>query len=102
MATIDDMSGMIRCETGNELLIGPEPIETIAQEWLDAGFTCESAPAWWRAGCFLADSTAQLREAGMTPEQAEVDCPQFPGTSWGYAYCNCDVSIEAVRDAVAA
>lgn len=96
----DDMITAIKTTTGGrEFVAGNEDIDVAAQRWIDAGFDAESAPTWWEAGCFDADRTAQLRDAGLSPDDVSGMCPRFEGMSWGYAYCNGDVSLQGVLDA---
>lgn len=79
-------------------IVGMEDTADVAQSWLDAGFTIEDVSDWWDAGCWDADRTALLRDAGLTPEQVATTAPAsvLEGRSWGYAHSNGDVSTEAV------
>lgn len=78
------------------LIVGMEDTADVAQSWLDAGFTIENVSDWWDAGCWDADRTALLREAGLTPEQVATPAPPsiLEGRSWGYAFCNNDCNID--------
>ena len=45
--------------------------ETMAQEWIDAGFDdAEEIEDWLRAGCVSAAGAQMLERAGITPQQA--------------------------------
>lgn len=95
---IADMATMIRTTTGMmDFIAGNEAVETAAECWVDAGFTSDDAPAWWEAGCFDAERTAELRNAGLTPEQVSERRTEEEPESWGYAYCNGDVGLAKLR-----
>lgn len=47
--------------------------ESVAQQWIDAGFDDpEEVEAWLRARCFAAAQAQVLEAAGFTPEQAAL------------------------------
>ena len=49
------------------------PTESVAYEWLAAGFDdVEEIEDWLRARCFRARHARQLERAGFTPEQAAL------------------------------
>lgn len=75
-------------------LTGGGRADVVAQEWLDAGFTVDDVVGWWQAGCFYAQRTKKLRDAGLTP--ADVAAEDGNGETLGYAYCEGDVSLEFV------
>jgi hypothetical protein len=75
-------------------LVGNERPEDIATSWEGAGFSAEEAEAWWAAGCWDADCTAALRDAGLTPAQVSVAHPD--GESYGYRCCNGDCVIDDI------
>lgn len=68
-----DMDRMIAAvsEAGSRAY-GNEALGAVAQEWIDAGFDEVDAAQWLGAGCFDANTAAELRKAGVTPEQAAV------------------------------
>ena len=94
-----DMATTILTTTGAVDMIagGRENVDRIAQEWVDAGFTADDAPAWWEAGGFDAARTAYLRDMGLTPELAGEDHPTRDCT-WAYGYSNGDISDLEVSD----
>ena len=101
---VADMITAIRCTQGGvDFLAGSESVEQAAQEWIDAGFTAGSAADWWEAGCFDADRTAELRDAGLTPDQAgqrHDDLSDVGARSIGYAYCNLDISLHRAEEMI--
>ena len=99
--THEEMKTLIRCQQGGYEFIGGGNETTLiaaAESWIANGFSAD-AEDWWRAGCFDADRSAEMRDSGLTPADIDVDCPGFPGTSWGYARCNSDVSFNDVISA---
>lgn len=99
---IREMAGVIRATQGAVDFIagGNSYVEEIAAEWVAAGFTTQSASAWWQAGAFSAERAAEMRDDGLTPEQvSHADCPKLEGYSWAYARCNGDCSRQDVIDA---
>lgn len=80
-------------------LTGGENSADVAQEWLDWGFEAETVEDWWDAGCFDPQRASELQDNGLTPEAISTQREE-DGKSWGYAYCNGDVSMQAVLDAV--
>lgn len=94
---IADMATTIRTTTGMvDFIAGNESVEDAAQCWVNAGFTADDAPAWWEAGCFDADRAAALAGSGLTPEQVSERRTEEEPESWGYAYCNADVTLAKV------
>ena len=92
------MTGMI--ELVNEYdqggrLTGGESTIKVAHEWFVAGFTVDDVVGWWQAGCFDAQRTKELRDAGLTPEN--VTAEDEDGNLLGYAYCNGDITLGYVK-----
>jgi hypothetical protein len=88
-------------ESFGEFAYGSD-LEGAVQEWLDAGFSPSEADAWLEAGCFNASDAASLRDAGVTPDQAQaitnesVGRGHYPHTI-GYKVANGDMTVsEAV------
>lgn len=101
---VEQMAGMIRVTQGGVDFIagGNANVDVVAAEWVDAGFSPESAAEWWQSGAFMADRAAQMRDDGLTPEQVAATCDKNDdGVSWGYARCNGDCSRQDVIDACA-
>ena len=82
----------------------------VAAEWIDAGFTPGLADKWCDIGCWDAGITAQLRDAGLTPEQAlaaadaltdGLDDPAEVYTDGDpiYSACNRDINVQVIVDA---
>jgi len=92
----------------------------VAAEWLAAGFTAVQAADWIaHARCFTALAAAELRDAGLTPNDAasvvpdadpdadlpdsEIDreigiySPVPGGETNGYLVANCDLTIDEAR-----
>lgn len=77
------------------------PAETVAREWLGAGFDDpEEIDDWLRARCFRAAGAQKLERAGITPEQAAI--PTTEGTSdyedtIGYKTTRGDLGLDEAR-----
>ncbi len=84
----------------HEWLTGSDSVEDTAENWVYAEFSAPTVSDWWDAGCFDAEQTAKLRDAGLTPDDVSGNCKDH-GFSWGYGFSNCDVSLEDVLDAAA-
>lgn len=76
-------------------LTGGVYTDLVAQEWEAAGFTVDNVADWWDAGCWCPTSTAELRDAGLTPE--DVAAKDRNGISLGYAYCNKEITLNFVK-----
>lgn len=76
----------VRDNDAGDWLTGGDPIEGIAQEWLDFGFDDEDVVPWWKAGCFMPYETSELRAQGFTPEQVGLK-PEGETETIGYLYC---------------
>lgn len=80
----------------------PSRYAIIAEEWVDAGFSADSAEKWWGAGCFDADSAADLRDAGLSAESVGQMHDEFGGSaSIGYCLANGDITLADVRQLLA-
>ena len=90
-------------ESAGEVIHGDQPHE-IAEQWIDAGFTSDEAKAWWDAGAFDAASAAELRDAGIAPEDVGmISDREMPAENVTIAYwhSNGDMDLDAVRAAIA-
>lgn len=82
---------------GREFITGSNPVEEIAQEWIDAGFRASEVTEWWEAGCFDADRTATLRDNAVRPDEiSDIVEDDATSTSVGYAFCNGDITLQDV------
>ncbi len=75
--------------------------ETLAREWLDAGFDDpEEIDDWLRARCFDAAGAQKLERAGITPEQAALltseGVSDYEDTI-GYKTSRGELSLDAAR-----
>lgn len=80
---------------------GVEDPATVAQQWAEHGFAADDVQAWLDARCFDPDAAAELRDAGITPEQASTRTDAGTGgyaDTIGYKVANGDLGIPAVRD----
>ena len=71
--------------------------EAIADAWTGAGFGVDDAAEWWESECWDAGRTAELRAAGFEPGEAGK---RLKGRTVGFWFCNCDLSINQVRDLI--
>jgi len=58
---------------------GPYDVRYVAHEWRDSGFSVDEADSWVQMGCELARYAVELRDLGVTPEQAAKEAT-FKGT----------------------
>jgi hypothetical protein len=97
---VADMATAIRCTEGMvDFLAGgdvADSTDTAAEQWVYCGFEPDEAAEWWQAGCFDADRAAALAGSGLTPEQVSERRTEDEPESWGYAYCNADVTLAKV------
>ena len=64
--------GAVLAQYGEAALQGA-PVESVAYEWLAAGFDdAEEIDDWLRARCFRARHARELEHAGFTPAQAAL------------------------------
>ena len=75
-----------------------------AREWFEAGFAPEEVRKWLSARTFRADAAADLRDLGITPEQASAEIEVELGgyrVAVGYAVSNGDMlpanALRAIR-----
>ena len=100
MDTRTDLNQMLAAVEGaGHFISGNEP-ERIAEEWVDEGFGVAEAAEWWKAGCFDASRTAELRDADLTPDQVSGELEGREGYSIGYWHSNMDLTLEDVLNAV--
>jgi hypothetical protein len=95
MSTATEVLEVVTAE--GEFAHGGDP-ELTANTWLNAGFGPEEVEAWLDARCFDAEAAQSLYSAGITPEEACMECPDddFHETI-GYKVANGDMSVvEAV------
>lgn len=84
--------------------------DDVAQEWLDHDFDAVRANEWCEIGCWDAATAAELRDAGLTPDQAHKaaewltdgldDAAEvFTDGDPIYSTCNGDTSVQEIVDA---
>lgn len=124
-----DLIEMAEMLSGHGSLFTGNNVDDEAQGWLDSGFDTEDAGAWCQIGCWDAETAAEWRDAGMTPEQindaadhlidaeldrwenedaqAMEDCgplssreSKYTDGSPIYAACNNDISADMLVEAV--
>ena len=90
---------------------GRDP-RAVAYEWLNAGFRPGEAAAWIAAGAFRPDGAAELRDAGVTPEEAAEDRASvrrlrrwngstFVGSSFAYLVSASAITVEQAVSEIA-
>lgn len=82
------------------------PAETVAGEWIDAGFDDpEEIDDWLRARCFHAAGAQKLERVGITPEQAAIltseGLPDYEDTI-GYKTTRGDLGLDEARRIITA
>lgn len=81
--------------------------ENQAQQWIDNHFSSDDADSWCEIGCWDADTAAEFRDAGLSPEQAkrgaelllDEECDQdsqYTDASPIYAACNGDIGADII------
>ena len=77
--------------------LGMEDPDSVAREWVEAGFTdAGDVDAWLTAGAVWPDSAAALRDAGVTPAQASritTEGSTLSPLSIGYRFANGELSL---------
>lgn len=89
-------------------------VDDEAQGWIDNGFTPEVADEWCEIGCWDASVAAQLRDAGLTPDDAhntanlmidmeeerddEDDPSEYTDGDPIYSICNGDTKVQYLID----
>lgn len=97
---VSDMATTIRTTQGMvDFIAGGDQdrVDAVAEEWVNAGFDCDEAKAWWAAGGFDPDRCGQMRNWGLAPEQVADDHPSKEH-SWAYGYSNGDISDLELHD----
>ena len=74
--TTDMIEAIRHIETMGWNLVGWDWVNSSAADWLDAGFTVETAEPWWAVDCFNAVRAAAYRDAGIDP--ADMSTTPFP------------------------
>lgn len=98
----EELAAMMEAVKANDQggwLTGDNPVALVATEWLEWGFTVGTAVPYWKAGCFMPEETAQLRDNDVTPEQAAMTHNDL-GDTLGYHYCNGDIGLVKLLDIV--
>lgn len=82
-------------------------VEDEAEGWADNGFDADSADPWCEIGVWDAATAAELRDAGLTPEQVKAAAESLtegledPAEEYTngcpiYAACNGDISVSVI------
>lgn len=72
-----------------------------ADEWAKEGFSADEVEAWLGARCFHARAAAELRDVGITPEQAATHTDASVGDytdTVGFKVANRHMAITDARD----
>jgi len=94
---LDAMAAMLT--THGERFAGHATWRTlaIAQEWLDADFTAESAGDWCAIGCWEPEAAEEWRDAGRSPAWIEASAAEMMGDGdLIYQVCNGDRAASAI------
>ena len=107
-----DLRAMVATLKGHgERFCGNNP-EDEAQDWIDHGFDAVAADGWCEIGVWDAGIAAQLKDAGLSPDQvtrgaeslveaAEDAAEEYTDGDPIYSVCNSDTSIKVlIRAAV--
>jgi hypothetical protein len=106
----DELADMMELLDSHGERFSGNHVADVAQDWLDNGFDAESAGEWCEIGAWDASTAAQLRDAGLTPDQAndaaEKMCEGLEDTAAVftdgdpiYAACNCDINVSRIVEA---
>src|SRR5690606_23642790 len=86
-------------------------VEDEAQGWLDHDFDADSADEWCEIGVWDSATAAQLRDAGLTPDQVRDACERLIDEAGDdaaddytdgdpiYSACNGDTSVSVLIEA---
>ena len=84
-----------------EAVAGGAGAESVAYEWLAAGFAdAEEVEDWLRARCFRAQHAEALEQAGFTPEQAALRTNAGAGDyedTIAYKFAHDDLTLAEAR-----
>jgi hypothetical protein len=72
-----------------------------ADEWANEGFSADEVAAWLGARCFHARAAAELRDVGITPEQASTQTDASVGDyadTVGFKVANRHMAVTDARD----
>ena len=101
-ATEEQIAEIIQANDDGAFLTGGAPIEEIVNEWDGEGLTVEEVEGYIAARVFRGEKAAQLKEAGITPDQAatrtgaDVGIGCY-GDTLGYKVANGDISVEKAK-----
>jgi hypothetical protein len=110
---LDAMAEMLR--THGEWFTGGSPGSAdeacSAQDWIDYGFTAESAHGWCEIGVWDASTAKRMRDAGLTPAEVRDAAQRLTDgmETWDredaytdgdpiYSVCNGDTSVRKIID----
>lgn len=69
----------------------------IAQEWVDSGFTADEVKQWAESRTWEPWAAAQLRDRGVTPEQAATVIDGGYSDTLGYKVSNKDIDTDEAK-----
>jgi hypothetical protein len=85
-----------------ERFAGNDPV-SIAEEWVDHGFTPSSADEWCDVGVWDAAAAAAFRDSGLTPAEVAAAARRLNGQDRDidvvYAICNGDMDASVMIEA---
>jgi hypothetical protein len=103
------MDAMVKMLKRHGLMFTGNDPEGEAQDWLDHDFTADTADGWCEIGVWDAATAAELRDAGLTPDEAkraaqslvEDKARQIRYTDGDpiYSACNGDTPVQEIIDA---
>lgn len=97
--TLQNICDVLKRHAGDAL--GNRPAETVAKQWIDAGFDdAEEIDDWLRARCFDAIGAQKLERVGITPEQAGIRTTEGAANyedTIGYKTMRGDLSLDEAR-----
>jgi len=101
-ATEEQIAAIIQANDDGAFLTGGAPIEEIVNEWDGEGLTVEEVEGYIAARVFRGEQAAQLKEAGITPEQAATRTGSDVGIgcygdTLGHKVANGDLSVEEAK-----
>lgn len=101
-ATVEKIKEIIQANDDGAFLTGDAPIEEIVNEWDGKGLTVDEVKGYIAARVFRGDKAAQLKEVGITPEQAATRTGSDVGVGCygdmlGYKVANGDLLVQKAK-----
>jgi hypothetical protein len=92
MSDIYAMAKMLAAH--GERFAGLDPV-TVAEEWVDHGFTPSSADEWCSIGVWDPAAAAAFRDADLTPGQVAETARRLNGQDRDVIYSTCNGDLDA-------